>query len=204
MPGTIRHFYEFGDFRLDADKHRLLHDGEVVSLSPKAVEALFVLVRNPGKPLEREALMQAVWADSFVEDANLTVAISHLRKALGQNGEPAEYIETVPRVGYRFVADVREVREEPAPLIVEKRTLSRTIIEEELIHDEPRAKEKTEAILVQPTIAKRVPAFVRRPVTALLLAATALSALTLGAVFYFKGEPTPTTSNRAAILSIRP
>ncbi len=58
--------------------------------------------------LEREQLMQAVWADTFVEDANLTVAISHLRKALGQNGDTAEYIETIPRVGYRFVAGVTE------------------------------------------------------------------------------------------------
>src|SRR5205814_2838829 len=141
MPSSIRHFYDFGDFRLDADKHRLMRDGEVVPLSPKAVEALLVLVRNPGRPLEREELMQAVWADSFVEDANLTVAISHLRKALGQNNETAEYIETVPRVGYRFVADVREIREEPAPLIVEKLTLSRTVIEEEFVPDRPGAQE---------------------------------------------------------------
>src|SRR5438132_5216568 len=98
MRDSVRHFYEFGQFRLDANRHRLLRDGEVVPLSPKADEALLVLVRNPGKPLEREALMRAVWADTFVEDANLTVAISHLRKALEQNGEPGEYIETVPRV----------------------------------------------------------------------------------------------------------
>jgi len=110
MLNTIRHFYEFGQFRLDSDKHRLLCDGKVVPLSPKAIEALIVLVQNPGKPLEREELMKAVWADSFVEDANLTVAISNLRKALGQSGEAAEYIETVPRVGYGFVVDVREVR----------------------------------------------------------------------------------------------
>lgn len=203
MPNTVRHFYEFGTFRLDADRHRLLRDGHVVPLSPKAIEALLVLVRNPGKLLEREALMQAVWADTFVEDANLTVAVSHLRKALGQNGEPGEYIETIPRVGYRFVADVREVKEEPAPLVVEKHTLSRTVIEEELIHDEPHAEAKTEAIVVQPAIARRLPAFVRRPVTALLLAAMVLSALALGAILYFKGERTLTTPDRAAIMSIK-
>src|SRR5712691_9512056 len=123
MPSAIRHFYEFGQFRLDGDRHRLLRDRQVVPLSPKAIEALLVLVRNPGKLLEREALMQAVWADTFVEDANLTVAISHLRKALGQNGDTVEYIETIPRVGYRFVRDVRKIEEQPAPLIVEKHTL---------------------------------------------------------------------------------
>jgi DNA-binding winged helix-turn-helix (wHTH) protein/TolB-like protein/Tfp pilus assembly protein PilF len=131
MRNAPKHFYEFGPFRLDADKHRLMRDGELVHLSPKAIDALLVLVQHPGKLMDREALMQAVWADSFVEDANLTVAISNLRRALGQNAETAEYIETVPRVGYRFVADVRETYEEPAPLIIEKRTLSRTVIEEE-------------------------------------------------------------------------
>src|SRR5262249_36189157 len=108
-----------------------VRDGELVHLPPKSIEALIVLVQNAGTLLEREALMQAVWADTFVEDANLTVAISQLRKALGQNGETAEYIETIPRVGYRFVADVREAFEETKPLIIEKHTQLRTIIEEE-------------------------------------------------------------------------
>src|SRR5215813_752833 len=135
MPRPLTHFSEFGPFRLDKNKHRLLRDGEPVHLSPKALQALVVLVENAGKLLEREALIQAVWADSFVEDANLTVAISHLRKTLGQNGETAEYIETIPRVGYRFVADVQETSEEPKSLIIEKRTLSRTLIEEDVPHD---------------------------------------------------------------------
>ncbi len=136
MAKSSRCFYEFGPFRLDPEKNRLLRDGEPVHLSPKSLEALVVLVQNAGKLLEREALIQAVWADTFVEDANLTVAISHLRKVLGQNTETPEYIETIPRVGYRFVADVRETSEEPKSLIIEKRTLSRTVIEEEDVpHD---------------------------------------------------------------------
>src|SRR2546427_1638738 len=166
MRNPARHFYEFGDFRLDADKHRLLRDGEVVPLSPKAVEALFVLVRNTGKPLEREALMQAVWADSFVEDANLTVAISHLRKALGQNNETVEYIETVPRVGYRFVADVREIRQEPTPLVVEKRTLSRTVIEEEFVPDGLQVQEKLEPSLLRRSMTWPTPALISQHATA--------------------------------------
>jgi len=133
---TSRHFYEFGSFRLDAEKHRLMRNGEPVTLSPKSVEALLVLVQNAGKLLERETLMQAVWAGTFVEDANLTVAISHLRKALSQNGDSVEYIETIPRIGYRFLADVREVFEEQRPLVIEKHTLSRTIIEEEDVADD--------------------------------------------------------------------
>jgi len=118
----VKRFYEFGPFRLDLNRHRLLRDGEVVRLSPKAIQTLTLLVQNPGKLLEREALMQAVWPDVTVEDANLTVAISQLRKALNHNGDAAEFIETIPRVGYRFVADTWEVIEEPAPLILEERT----------------------------------------------------------------------------------
>jgi DNA-binding winged helix-turn-helix (wHTH) protein/TolB-like protein len=115
-----RRFYEFGPFRLDANRHRLLRRGEVVPLPPKAIEILTVLIQNPGKLLERKDLMHAVWPDTIVEDANLTVAVSQLRKALNQNGDTGEFIQTIPRVGYRFVADIREVVEKRAPLITEK------------------------------------------------------------------------------------
>jgi DNA-binding winged helix-turn-helix (wHTH) protein len=86
-PQRSKHFYEFGPFRLDSEKHRLTRDGQAVHLSPKSVEALLVLVKNAGRLLEREELMQAVWTDTFVEDANLTVAISHLRKAWVRMGK---------------------------------------------------------------------------------------------------------------------
>src|SRR3989442_14668138 len=113
MRNPARHFYEFGDFRLDADKHRLLRDGEVVPLSPKAVEALFVLVRNPGKPLEREALMQEVCANSLIEDAKLPVAISHLRKALRPDNEAAVFLDTVARLSHRLLSQLLEVQQQP-------------------------------------------------------------------------------------------
>src|SRR6266403_2106791 len=142
MHSTVKHFYEFGPFRLDAEKLRLTRAGEIVPLFRKDVESLLVLVRNPGKSLDREELMLAVWGSTVVEDANLTVAISHLRKALEGNGGATVYIETIPRVGYRFVADVREVAEERAPLIVEKRTLSRTVIEEEFVDNETHSQER--------------------------------------------------------------
>src|SRR6267142_1742295 len=133
MRNPEQHFYEFGPFRLDPQKRRLLRDGEVVLLNAKAVDALRILVQHPREMLERETLLQAVWSDASVEDANLTVAISHVRKALGEHGEATEYIETIPRVGYRFLADVHEVREEPASLVVEKHTISETVIEEEVV-----------------------------------------------------------------------
>ena len=134
MSSRIRHFYEFGEFRLDAERPRLFRNGEIIPLTPKAIETLVVLVQNPGKLLEREELMQTIWAETFVEDANLTVAVSQLRKALGPS---ADFIETIPRVGYRFVANVKDLEDAAAPLIVEKHTLSQTIVEEEIISDSP-------------------------------------------------------------------
>src|ERR1041385_8043151 len=127
VTGGRRRFYEFGSFRLDPNRHRLFCGDEIVALSPKAIQTLILLVENRGKLLERETLMDALWPDVIVEDANLTVAVSQLRKALNQNGDIAEFIETIPRVGYRFVADICEVIEEPAPLIPEERTRSQTI-----------------------------------------------------------------------------
>lgn len=156
MPRHPNHFFEFGAFRLEPEKHRLLRNGEPVHLSPKSSEALVVLVKNAGKLLEREELIQAVWADTFVEDANLTVAISHLRKALGQNGDTAEYIETIPRVGYRFVAEVRERYEEPTPVIIEKHTQSRTVIEEEFLPDTTVTSSEQLTVEQSLSVAKRI------------------------------------------------
>ena len=95
-------------------------DGEFVALPLKAIETLILLVQNPGKVLERETLMRALWADTIVEDANLTVAISQLRKAFGLGRGAADFIETVPRVGYRFTTEVHEVVEESSPLVVQR------------------------------------------------------------------------------------
>ncbi len=116
-----KQLYAFGSFVLDLESRRLLREGQPVALPPKALEALRVLLQQPGRVVGREELMRAVWAEAFVEDANLTVAISQLRKAPDQNGETVEYIETIPRVGYCFVGDVSQILEEPRrPLILAK------------------------------------------------------------------------------------
>src|SRR5437867_5695929 len=140
-----RRFYEFGPFRLDPNRHRLFLGDEVVALSPKAIQTLILLVENRGKLLERETLMGALWPRVIVEDANLTVAVSQLRKALNQNGDNAEFIETIPRVGYRFVADVCEVIEEPAPLILEERTRLQPIADNGEAHGTPTAPPELQA-----------------------------------------------------------
>jgi Tol biopolymer transport system component/DNA-binding winged helix-turn-helix (wHTH) protein len=112
------HSYQFGSFRLEPDARLLWHDGQPVTLTPKAFDTLLVLVRNPGRVLTREELMQEVWPDTFVEEANLTVNISTLRKALGEHPTQHRYIVTVPGRGYRFVAEVQEMWEEGASGIV--------------------------------------------------------------------------------------
>jgi len=103
------HSYEFGTFLLDVSEHRLLCRQEVVPLSPKVFETLLVLVENSGHVLEKDELMKRLWPDSFVEESSLTQNISLLRKALSQGGEQ-QFIETLPKLGYRFVVPVKEIK----------------------------------------------------------------------------------------------
>jgi len=102
----IPELYEFGPFRLDPGERKLLRENEVISLTPKAFDVLVLLVRNSGHLLEKEELIRTLWPDSFVEEGNLTNSIFMLRKALGEN---TDYIETVPKKGYRFVGAVRQL-----------------------------------------------------------------------------------------------
>ena len=110
MSAEIKVLYEFGKFRCDPREHLLLGDGKPVSLSPKAFEILVILIQHNGRLLTKDEIMQKVWPDSFVEEANLTVNVSALRKALGETPGGQQYIETVPKRGYRFVAPVTELQ----------------------------------------------------------------------------------------------
>jgi DNA-binding winged helix-turn-helix (wHTH) protein/TolB-like protein/Tfp pilus assembly protein PilF len=101
--------YEFGEFRFDPADQSLSCRDRTLSLTPKALEILLVLVQNGNRLTRKEDLMHRVWPDSFVEEANLTVNISALRKLLGVTPDGQQYIETVPKRGYRFAAPVREI-----------------------------------------------------------------------------------------------
>jgi TolB-like protein/DNA-binding winged helix-turn-helix (wHTH) protein/Tfp pilus assembly protein PilF len=116
-----QHLYEFGTFRLDASERQLSRQDQIVSLTPKAVEALIYLVERRGHTVGKDELIQAIWPETFVEDGSLTQVIWMLRKTLGDTAEGQEIIATIPKRGYRFVAEVREVvpeaeREPPAVL----------------------------------------------------------------------------------------
>ncbi len=126
------HLYEFGPFHLNPGERLLLRKNQVVPLTPKVFDTLLVLVENHGHVLEKDDLMKTLWPDSFVEESSLAQNISLLRKALGEGNSERQYIETIPRRGYRFVAHVREVESENTDIIIERRTAARVIIEEEI------------------------------------------------------------------------
>lgn len=131
MSKENRQLFEFGPFRIDTVNRQLMRDGEVVPLKAKAVDTLLLLIENRGDVLEKDDLMKSLWPDSFVEEANLTQNIYTLRKALGN----ADYIKTVPRRGYRFVAEVKEPDDAASDLIIIKeRTSTRLSYEEEFEH----------------------------------------------------------------------
>src|SRR5215210_6196309 len=102
------HSYEFGRFRLKVAERVLLREGELVPLTPKVFDILVTLVENGGQLVAKDDLMKRVWPHTFVEEGNLTQNISLLRKALGETPGGAQFIETVPRRGYRFVAETTE------------------------------------------------------------------------------------------------
>jgi DNA-binding winged helix-turn-helix (wHTH) protein/TolB-like protein len=101
--------FEFDEFLLDAKENVLLRGGRPLPVTPKAFRLLLVLVENHGHLVEKDTLMNTVWADSFVEEANLPFTIGLLRKALNDNAQNPHFIETVPKRGYRFIADVKHI-----------------------------------------------------------------------------------------------
>jgi len=139
-----KRFYLFGAFRIDVIERVLFGERGAVPLTPKVFDTLLLLVENNNHVLGKQELIERIWPDSFVEDNNLAQNISILRKALGQSPGGQDYIQTVPKRGYRFVAEVREDWEEGAPVVVRERTRSRIVVEEEI--DEPMALEGPAAL----------------------------------------------------------
>jgi DNA-binding winged helix-turn-helix (wHTH) protein len=105
----------FGRFRLDIRRRELRHEGEVVDLSPKVFDTLVALVERADHVAEKRELMAALWPDRVVEEANLSQNVFVLRKLLRDGPESEPYIATVPRRGYRFVREVRQVPADEVP-----------------------------------------------------------------------------------------
>jgi len=185
----ITHFYAFDNFVVDAGKSVLSREGQSVPLTPKAFEILLVLVRNPGRVLKKEELIEEVWPDAFVDENNLPRNISSLRKALGEGPAEHKYIVTLPGQGYRFVAEVRQL-ESPngAP--------TRALLES--VPLEPTKLEPT--ITVHEEVVKSEPA-TRKPRSISLLVVCACLALALAISGYFLAQrwlhsSQPTTAQR--------
>src|SRR6266481_1449223 len=110
-----KHLYAFGSYRLDSVGRVLRRDGQPVTLPPKDLETLLVLVERAGHIVEKEELLEKVWPGVFVEEGNLARHIFNLRQVLGDSPDGRKYIETIPKRGYRFVAAMLEGSEPAAP-----------------------------------------------------------------------------------------
>ncbi|HEX8139606.1 MAG TPA: alpha/beta fold hydrolase [Pyrinomonadaceae bacterium] len=139
MSRGVKRLYRFGRFKLNKAERLLLCDSTPVPLTPKVFDTLLVLVENSGHVVSKEELIQKVWPDSFVEENNLAQNISILRKALGEGASGLKFIETVPKRGYRFVADVSGRAEDETEIVIHERTRARVIIEEEDETEPPAA-----------------------------------------------------------------
>jgi TolB-like protein/DNA-binding winged helix-turn-helix (wHTH) protein/tetratricopeptide (TPR) repeat protein len=132
MGKKTQHLYEFGEFRLNTAERLLLRFEEVVPLKAKVFDMLVLLLDNAGHLLEKEWLMQQLWPDSFVEEVNLNVNISALRKALGERVTKPIYIETVSKRGYRFITEVKKtpIVDDVSTVVLPKADENLSLVEE--------------------------------------------------------------------------
>ncbi|MGI8639473.1 MAG: winged helix-turn-helix domain-containing protein [Pyrinomonadaceae bacterium] len=122
-PQETKELYHFGMFRLDAAERRLWYENEPISLKPKQFDLLFYFVENAGRVTKKSELLDAVWADTFVEETTLARNVSWLRKTIGEYADGESIIETVPKLGYRFTAQVTRSDNNENALIVEEQTV---------------------------------------------------------------------------------
>src|ERR1700722_11252932 len=174
LSGDAPQFYEFGPFRLEPAERRLLRGSEVLVLTPKAFDTLVLLVRNSGHLLEKEELMRLLWPDTVVEEGSLSNHIFLLRKALG---EDPQYIETVPKRGYRFVGALRP-QNPPGG-------------HSEIANAVPTGQR------LSPALVAAIPASVRRTWRTLAtIAAVALALFSIAAVLWVRGRSSPPDRSR--------
>lgn len=134
-----RHFFEFDEFRIEVEERRLTRNGEAVALNSRDFDILLALVERSGQTVDKNALMDMVWADTFVEEGNLSRHVSTLRKILNDDPRGQRFIKTVPKRGYRFTADVREVVETLDTFAREDITRARVVVREEVTESTHRA-----------------------------------------------------------------
>ena len=191
--------YDFGRFRLNTAERILLREGEPVPLTPKVFDILITLVENRGQVVGKDDLMKKVWPTTFVEEGNLTQNVSLLRKALGESAGGAQFIETVPRRGYRFVAQINESRVEngssfdeellPRPAngngkVVEQLATTASVSPSEVTQNGNNAVSTPE--VVNPSFISRIVPFEKSRVGAVVTAAVVIIAI--AGLVYFTGR----------------
>jgi DNA-binding winged helix-turn-helix (wHTH) protein/TolB-like protein/lipoprotein NlpI len=188
MSKGLNNLREFGKFRLDAERKVLWFENETVNLPLKEIELLCVLTKST-ELISKDEIINQVWADSFVEESNLSRHIYRLRKVFAEYGESEDLIETVPKRGYRFTGEIKQISDS-YDLIIEKHSITRTIVEEVEQSNEPIAK----ALPPKPPKRFLVP----------LMACFAILAVGFGYYFYSKNTSTDFKSAKTiAVLPLR-
>jgi DNA-binding winged helix-turn-helix (wHTH) protein/TolB-like protein/Tfp pilus assembly protein PilF len=209
MLNLSNHYFEFGPFRLDLRERLLLKAGEPIALTPKAFNVLAVLVKHSGSLVEKDELLSEVWPDTIVEESSLSQKIYQLRKILDDGSGEDKYIQTVPRHGYRFVADVREVRPHPietpagrnATSQIDSReieiTRARIVVEDEFLDDTPQQPNRLIGTPQPSAITRR---------SQMILGATLVLVLTVAGYWTWRTHNRVTTSNlhRIGVLPFKP
>ena len=187
-----RELYRFGAFCLDAAERRLWCDDEPVSLKPKQFDLLFYFVGNAGHLIKKSELLDAVWADAYIEEATLARNVSWLRKLLEDCADGAQIIETVPKLGYRFTAEVTRPQMDADTLIIEEQTVHYVHGEETITIDDAGAafaeedKTNNETWEKLTPLPQNVPSSRRSPaaLTFLLIGLAGVALIASGYVWY--------------------
>ncbi len=188
-------YFQFGDFRLDARKRVLRRlGGEQIALTPKLFDTLLYLVEHAGVILEKDELMAALWPGLIVEENNLTQAISSLRRALADDGEDHRYIVTVPRRGYRFVAEVEALNEPPNDVAAEMTTAAAAVA----VPTPPTEGLRAPVPVPAQTAIARIGIRSRR--AAIIVAALSLAVIVGAAFWRSRGQPVAPVAKSIAVL----
>jgi DNA-binding winged helix-turn-helix (wHTH) protein/TolB-like protein/tetratricopeptide (TPR) repeat protein len=205
-----RTIYSFDGFTLDPHRRVLLRDGQPVQLTSKAFDLLLALIESGGREVTKDELMERIWVDQIVEDANLTVTMANLRKALGEKASDHRFIVTIPGRGYRFVGE-SQPRE---ALIIEEHTRSQIVIEQERGNSETIALPALAVVSsanIMRTEMSALPATADRDGRAsssrrliALAPAVALLAITIGAYYFWTKRGTPTGAPQIKSIAVLP
>jgi TolB-like protein/DNA-binding winged helix-turn-helix (wHTH) protein/tetratricopeptide (TPR) repeat protein len=199
MTSQGQDLYEFGPFRLDVTERLLQRDGQAVPLAPKVFDTLLVLVRHNGHLVRKDKLLEEVWPDTFVEEVNLAVNVSTLRKVLGEMSSGQPYIETVSKQGYRFTAAVRESENHDDDPIIHQRLRARIVAADV----DSRAPDQRSSRAVTAIDIRAGSQWVaQRMRTLSLVLAGCLLLAGIGVVLHFHSRPSTTSASPARLNSI--